>query len=75
MGDPIANAALACGVPVPKPTICECCGAPLVDGDCIPCATAEREGREFAERTSLDDRMKEHERLWTEAASKSDVGA
>jgi len=58
-----------------KATICECCGTLLVDGDCTPCATAEREGREFAERTNLDERMKLHERLWTEATTKSDLGA
>jgi hypothetical protein len=55
--------------------ICEYCGGPLLAGCCDTCAAAEAEGREFAERTNLDERMKEHERLWMEATTKSDAGA
>ena len=59
----------------PVEGICECCGRDIVGNCCKACAAAEAEGREFAEQTNLDERMKEHERLWTEATTKSDVGA
>lgn len=35
---------------------CDCCGRPMVNNWCQPCATAEKEGRKFAERTNLASR-------------------